>query len=139
MTLEETKTNSVTLEWLMFDKFVDYDSRRGARDRFVEMPCIYIQTDREKAILRVGATERSLQDRYWGGTAYTIEAAMHGSGNLIFVAAVPRGIDPFDVERTIIQKENPRYNNEKLQPKSPVKITNTAKVDGEIPMFKGNY
>jgi hypothetical protein len=38
----------------------------------------------------VGKASEGLEARYRGGTAYAIDAAMHGSRNLIFVAAVER-------------------------------------------------
>ena len=111
--------HAVILEWIMFEKFVDQKHKSGAHDQYVESPCVYIQTDKSREILRVGVTKRRLRDRYWGGTGYTIQAAMHGSGNLIFVASVPTKINPIDVERTIIlgeshiqqRKETPNRSN----------------------------
>ena len=58
---------SVTLEWYMFERLT------AARANFPSTPCVYIQ-----------------EGRYRGGTGYAIDAAMHGSGNLVFVAAVPK-------------------------------------------------
>lgn len=37
-------------------------------------------------ILRIGESG-NLRSRYRGGTGWMVEAAMHGSGNLVFVAA----------------------------------------------------
>jgi hypothetical protein len=53
-----------------------------------------------------------LDRRYRGGDAYTIDAAMHDSGNLLFVAAVDRAI-LVSVEALLIYEHRDvlRYNN----------------------------
>ena len=54
------------------------------------MACIYIQTDQQGNPIRIGKASQGLEARYRGGTGYAIDAAMHSSNNLVFVAAVPK-------------------------------------------------
>jgi hypothetical protein len=76
----------VTLEWHMFDRLT------AARSNFRSTPCVYIQTDAARYPLRVAKAAEGLEARYRGGTGYAIDAALHGSGNLVFVAAVPKDL-----------------------------------------------
>jgi hypothetical protein len=46
-------------------------------------------TSRTGKPLRIGKAEKGLETRYRGGTSYALDAAMHGSRNLVFVAPVP--------------------------------------------------
>jgi len=73
----------VVLLWKQFLTF------REARKAFKAKPCIYAVTNSEGRILKIGES-RNLWRRYWGGTGYTLDAALHGSGNLVFVAPAPR-------------------------------------------------
>lgn len=77
-------SGTVTLEWHMFAKLTD------ARARFAKTSCIYVQTDSRGCPIRIGKASEGLAARYRGGTGYAIDAAMHGSGNLVFVAAVDK-------------------------------------------------
>ena len=67
-----------------------YTSFINARDDFKDKPCVYIQADNKGVPVRIGKASKGLQVRYRGGTGYAIDAAMHQSGNLFFVAAVPQ-------------------------------------------------
>lgn len=78
------KLESVTLEWHMFERLTT------ARSSFPSTSCVYVQTDNTRYPIRVGKASEGLEARYRGGTGYAIDAAMHGSGNLVFVAAVPK-------------------------------------------------
>jgi hypothetical protein len=49
-----------------------------------------VQTDAQGCPIRVGKASEGLEARYRGGTGYAIDAAMHPSGNLVFVAAVDK-------------------------------------------------
>lgn len=71
------------LQWRRFESFVE------ARRSFSNKSCIYVQTDRSGTPIRIGKASKGLMARYRGGTGYALEAAMHDSGNLIFVAFVP--------------------------------------------------
>lgn len=74
----------IKLEWQRCSKLTQ------ARSRFAKTPCVYIQTDAQGCPIRIGKAAEGLEARYRGGTGYAIDAAMHGSGNLVFVAAVER-------------------------------------------------
>ena len=73
---------SVKLHWHRFEKLT------AARSQFAETPCVYIQADARCRPIRVGKASKGLETRYRGGTGYALDAAMHGSGNLVFVSAV---------------------------------------------------
>jgi len=77
-----TEAFMIHLNWQRFTRFL------RLRETFRRHPCIYLQTDPEERVLRVGETDDPW-GRYVGGTAYAIEAAMHGSGNLFFAALAP--------------------------------------------------
>ncbi len=72
----------LTLKWQKFQKLTE------ARLKFAKTPCMYIQADQNGHPIRVGMASKGLGVRYRGGTGYAIDAAMHGSNNLVFVAAV---------------------------------------------------
>ena len=75
-------------------------------------PCIYLQTDAKEQILRVGESD-DLWNRYFGGTAYALAAAMHNSGNLFFVTPAPsETLDRKRVEATLIHELKPPYNKQ---------------------------
>ena len=74
----------IRLEWRKFSKLTE------ACFVFARDPCVYIQTDAAENPIRIGKASEGLEARYRGGTGYAIDAAMHGSDNLVFVAAVPK-------------------------------------------------
>src|SRR2546425_12794009 len=74
----------VKLDWQRFTKLT------AARSKFAKTPCIYIQADAQGCPIRIGKASEGLEARYRGGTGYAIDAAMHGSGNLIFVASLDK-------------------------------------------------
>jgi hypothetical protein len=122
------KTNSVSLIWSRFSKLTE------ARNAFRKESCVYIQTDGAGHIVRIGKAEKGLEARYRGGTGYAIDAAMHGSGNFVFVAAVPQPLCSA-VELALIWQLRSQldYNNQgKLRPP-------TAQINivhgGEMPEF----
>ena len=73
---------SLKLHWHRFEKLTE------ARSQFAKTPCVYIQADARGRPIRVGKASMGLETRYRGGTGHAIDAAMHDSGNLVFVAAV---------------------------------------------------
>ena len=75
---------SLKLEWRRFSKLTE------ARSAFTRTSCVYVQTDAAGCPIRVGKASEGLEARYRGGTGYALDAAMHNSGNLVFVAAVPK-------------------------------------------------
>lgn len=128
----------VKLDWARFERFVDDETGNGARDKMGSRQCVYIQTDSKRNILRIGSTRNGLKKRYRGGTGRTIEAALHGSRNLMFVAYVRDGVDPEGVESVIISKEGkPLYNKSKPRPPSQeLRLIHQGKVR---PKFTGKY
>ena len=95
----------IQLEWNRFPAFLKL------RENFRRRPCIYLQTDAHERILRVGETDDPW-NRYPGGTAYALDAALHGSGNLFFAAGAP--VDTGErkaLEATLIYDLQPNYNN----------------------------
>jgi hypothetical protein len=104
--------DEIILVWKRFSKFTD------ARDAFPDVPCVYVQTDNRGAPIRVGETSTGLESRYRGGNGYALDAAMHNSGNLVFVAKVAQGLSR-DIEKELIwrEKDTLAYNNQdKLNP-----------------------
>jgi hypothetical protein len=75
---------SVKLRWQKFTTFIE------ARSRFARIPCVYVQADSQGRPIRIGKASEGLETRYRGGTGYAMNAAMHHSANLIFVAAVEK-------------------------------------------------
>jgi hypothetical protein len=98
--------DAVALDWHCFDRLTT------GRAAFATTPCVYAQTDRQRRVIRVGKAGGGLGARYRGGTGYTIDAAMHESGNLVFVAAVPADLVEA-VEATLIweNRDGLIYNN----------------------------
>ena len=97
---------------LTFQRFPSFIE---ARKIFRAKPCIYMQTDREENLLRIGECD-NLWERYRGGTAYTLDAAGHGSGNLYFVAEAPSERDErCGLEATLIYDFQPPYNNQHMK------------------------
>ncbi len=72
----------VVLTWERFGTF------RRARTRFSRVPCIYVLADEDGTILRVGESD-DLWQRYVGGTGWVVDAALHGSGKVMFDAEAP--------------------------------------------------
>ena len=88
-------TRPIKLNWQKFTKLTD------ARSRFAKTSCVYVQTDARGCPIRIGKASEGLEARYRGGTGYAMDAAMHRSGNLIFVAAVDKKLCGF-VENELI-------------------------------------
>ena len=85
-TARESGKPMVKLEWQRFSKLTE------ARSRFAKTPCVFIQADAKGRPLRVGKASAGLAGIYRGETGHAVGAAMHESGNLLFVAAVERDL-----------------------------------------------
>lgn len=72
----------IELRWSKYAKLTE------ARKVFPHQACVYLQADRLGRPVRVGKTAKGLDERYHGGNGYSMDAAMHESGNLLFVAPV---------------------------------------------------
>jgi len=116
----------VHLEWHCYDRLT------RAREAFRLVPCLYIQTDTDRRILRIGKAGEGLEPRYRGGTGYALDAAMHGSGNLVFVAASTNPEFLEDLERQLLRDERPLYNNQSPPPSRLFRIRHR----GDLPNFR---
>lgn len=116
----------VLLAWSRFERLT------AARAAFKLVPCLYVQTDRDRQILRIGKASEGLEPRYRGGTGYALDAALHGSGNLVFGAApnTPAFLD--DLERQPLLEERPPYSNQFGLPSRRFRIRRT----GDCPHFR---
>jgi hypothetical protein len=77
-----TPPRAAHLMWRCFSKLTE------ARTAFPHQCCLYAHTDKLRNEIRVGVASKSLDRRYHGGMGYMMDAAMRGSGSLIFVASV---------------------------------------------------
>src|SRR5260370_30514817 len=121
------KIRTATLSWSRFSRMSD------ARAAFWATPCVYAQTDRAGKVIRVGKAEKGLNSRYHGGEAYSVDAAMHRSRNLVFVAAVPQALCVAVEDQLIWQHRSQlEYNNQgKLQePKMNISLIHKSDVPG---------
>ena len=115
----------MTLTLHRFPSFIE------ARKAFRARPCIYMQTDRDENLLRIGECD-NLWARYRGGTAYTLDAAGHGAGNLYFVADAPQDRkERCRLEATLIYALKPRYNNQHM--KRPPADPSQYSFAGDVP------
>src|SRR5215212_5568388 len=73
----------VVLRWQRFERLTD------GRLAFGDSPCVYVQADSDGRALRVGKASKGLHACYRGGTGLAIDAPMHNSRNMVFVAPVP--------------------------------------------------
>lgn len=116
--------DAIVLVWQRFTSF------RQARDALGKQPGVYVVSDPEGRPVRVGMTLAGLVSRYYGGTAWAIEAAGHGSGNLWFVAPVDRASCAV-VEATMIWqwRDSLPYNviGKKQTPKRTVTLRHKGK------------
>ncbi len=69
----------VLFRWQRFTTFQD------ALKKHKGVACLYVLTDREEKVLRIGESA-CLRSRYRGGTGWMVEAAMHDSGNIVFLS-----------------------------------------------------
>ena len=127
--IKKTVPNPTLLKWKRFTTLT------AARDVFRSTPCIYVQTDSSALPIRVGKASLGLEPRYRGGTGYALDAAMHGSGNFVFVAEVPSK-ECESIERELIwqHREALAYNN--VGKRAPPSVRVTLIHEGDAPKFK---
>ena len=120
--------SKVQLAWSRFNKLTD------ARNAFWKKPCVYVQADSQGNPIRVGKASGGLNSRYRGGDGYALDAAMHDSGNLVFVAPVPNDLCDA-VEKELIWRERDHlvYNNlgKTFPPDERIELEHT----GDVPRF----
>ncbi len=121
-------TENIKLRWSKFSRLTE------ARSAFKKSACIYIQTDRAYNIIRIGKAEKGLEARYRGGTGYAIDAAMHDSGNFVFVADVPSDLcSAIEGELIWLLRDQCKYNNQGKLREPAVRLQLTHL--GEVPKF----
>lgn len=122
--MTDSPIEDVTLHWQRFNNLTQ------ARRHFKLSPCVCLIADTQGTALRVGMAGKGLEPRYRGGTGYALDAAMHGSGNQIYVAPV-EGALVKAVESQLIYSLQPPYNNQGkiISPKRRVMLVH----NGEIP------
>lgn len=120
----------LALNWKKFKGFTE--AVRAYRGK----SCVYVMADSNSKILRVGRARDGLYIRYKEGYSSTIDAAMYGSGNLVFVSYVPKGLCE-DVEKLLIYREQPQYNKrgKKTKPAKYIRLSHSA----NAPAFRGTY
>lgn len=101
----DSTPETIILHWHRFDKLTE------ARKQFRVSSCVYMLTDPRGTVLRVGKAGKGLEARYRGGTGYALDAAMHGSGNQVYVASVKDSL-ALTVENALIFGLQPAYNNQ---------------------------
>jgi hypothetical protein len=118
----------IVLDWAR------HASMTAARNAVGTNACVYVQADRNGCPVRVGMATKGLHARYRGGTGWAVDAGMHGSGNVVFVAVVPLELCRV-VEETLIWtwREQLPYNNlgKRIDPSVLVDIDH----QGDIPAF----
>jgi hypothetical protein len=93
-----------------------------------------VQADKHGCPLRVGKASKGLDKRYHGGNGYAMDAAMHESGNLFFVAPVEEALCKAVEDELIWQGRRvlPYNNQGKLvSPIQPIMI----KHSGDTPVM----
>ena len=119
---------AVALRWKRFSVATD------ARKEFAKIPCVYVQADPAGRPIRIGKASEGLEARYRGGTGYALDASMHGSGNLMFVAPVPKELC-VAVENELIWRGRAvlPYNNvgKRVPPITRVEVSH----EGDSPVF----
>jgi hypothetical protein len=81
--LKRGSVRRIVLDWRRYDRLTD--ARRDLRTT----SCVYVQADAAGRAVRIGKAGLGLHARYRGSTGWALDAAMHGSGNQVFAAAVP--------------------------------------------------
>lgn len=97
---------------------------------------MYVQADQHGRPVRIGKASKGLDQRYHGGNGYAMDAAMHESGNVLFVAPVEETLCKAVEDELIWQgRRILTYNNQGKQepPLQRVEITHS----GEISLLSG--
>lgn len=118
----------VELRWSKYSKLTD------ARTAIPHQACVYVQADKHGHPVRVGKASKGLDKRYHGGNGYAMDASMHESGNLVFVAPVEEALCKAVEDELVWQGRRVlTYNNQGKQepPLQRVEITHS----GETPVL----
>jgi len=121
---------TVALQWSKFGRLTD------ARDAFPHQACVYVQADPQGKPVRIGRASKGLNERYHGGNGGAMEAAMHASGNLIFIAPVEMTVCVSVEEELIWQRRRVLTYNVRGKSLPPARRVVVIHV-GDIPDFAG--
>jgi hypothetical protein len=120
----------IQLIWRRFPNIID------ARNSFRNMSCIYAVTDANERVLRFGESG-NFRKRYWGGDGWMLAAAMHRSGNLVFVAEAPKDMPTRrKVEALLTFQYQPRYSNQgkNSRPLDAPEVEHAGQIPRGIPL-----
>ncbi len=126
----KSMSGEAVLTWKRFKRMTE------ACKEFKLKSCIYVIADSSETPLYIGeaAGRDGLDGRYRGGTASAVDAALHESGNLIFVTPVPNK-ECRTIEQALIYAEQPLYNRQgKIVPLSSVSADSILH-RGDVPRF----
>ena len=113
-TRRQPRMNRAILYWRRFETF------RRARETFRKKSCIYVLADQAGEVLRIGESD-DLWQRYVGGTGWMVDAALHGSGKVIFAAVAPVDLTMRRrIEAALIFRCQPQYCVQHKLAASPV-------------------
>ena len=118
----------VRLTWARFE------SLTAARRVFGWVSCVYVQADRGGRAVRVGKASGGLHSRYRGGTGWALDAAMHGSGNVVFVASVDMAVLDA-VESTLIWVHRSSLPCNRVGRRVAPELLVEIDLAGEVPVF----
>jgi hypothetical protein len=123
-----TTSESTTLRWQRFALFTD------GRTAFKTTSCIYVQTDSKACPIRIGMSSTGLESRYRGGTGGAIDAAMHLSGGLVFIAAVAENLCGV-VEKELIWRYRQALIYNRAEKKHAPAVRVAVVHEGDVPQF----
>lgn len=112
-----------------------FDNLTEVCTRFRRTPCVYVQTDKKGKVIHIGKASKGLERRYRGGTSYALDAAMHASGNKVYVAEVTaQNADIIGQELIWNSRIFLLYNNQgkKTEPKQRIRVIH----EGDSPNFR---
>ena len=120
----------VVLTWQRFGRMIE------ACKAFKERSCLYVIAEPSGKPLYIGGAggRDGLDGRYRGGTASAVDAALHGSANIIFVAPIPDD-KVKAAEKALIFAEKPMYNRQgKIVPLTAMPVESLVHA-GDPPQF----
>ncbi len=117
---------AVDLEWERFDTL------RAARKKFRQKPSLYALVSEDGELLYVGESQ-DLWKRYNGGTGTAFDAALDGTGKLVFATTAPADRPMrLVVEAMLVYYHQPKFgiHNKRRAPRRSVEIEH----HGDVPV-----
>lgn len=118
--------SDLTLRWKVFTRMSE------ARGTMGPLPCVYVQADEGGWPVRVGKAPHGLAAQFRGVLAEAFDAAMHGSGNLLFVAHV-KGPSIAAIERELRWRLRNVCKNGGARPARPPRLRPKLRHRGSPP------